>query len=92
MDPRTGHVLPGLAQVALEEGETVARNLEAELRDRPLEPFTFHDKGLVASVEAAAGSPTSLASPPAGGWPTCSKMPSSGSTARPSSTSTAGTQ
>src|SRR5262249_7796332 len=29
-DPRTGHVLPPLAQVALEEGETVARNLDAE--------------------------------------------------------------
>src|SRR5262249_34666506 len=27
-DPRTGHVLPPLAQVALEEGETVARNLD----------------------------------------------------------------
>ena len=33
-DPRTGHVLPPLAQVALEEGETVARNLDAEL-ERP---------------------------------------------------------
>ncbi len=31
-DPRTGHVLPPLAQVALEEGETVARNLDTELR------------------------------------------------------------
>jgi NADH:quinone reductase (non-electrogenic) len=50
VDPRTGHVLPALAQVALEEGETVARNLEAELKDRPLEAFTFHDKGFVTSV------------------------------------------
>ena len=50
VDPRTGHVLPALAQVALEEGETVARNLEAELRDKPLEAFTFHDKGFVTSV------------------------------------------
>src|SRR6185437_3718715 len=46
-DPRTGHVLPPLAQVALEEGETVARNLDAELRGRQLEAFTFHDKGFV---------------------------------------------
>ena len=30
-DPRTGHVLPPLAQVALEEGETVARNLNLSL-------------------------------------------------------------
>jgi NADH:ubiquinone reductase (H+-translocating) len=55
VDPRTGHVLPGLAQVALEEGETVARNLEAELRDRRLESFTFDDKGFVASVGARRG-------------------------------------
>jgi NADH dehydrogenase len=49
-DPRTGHVLPPLAQLALEEGETVARNLDAELNGRPLETFTFHDKGFVVSV------------------------------------------
>jgi NADH dehydrogenase len=55
VDPRTGHVLPALAQVALEEGETVARNLEAELRGRPLEAFSFHDKGFVASVGTHRG-------------------------------------
>jgi NADH dehydrogenase len=55
VDPRTGHVLPPLAQVALEEGETVARNLDAELRGRPLETFTFHDKGFVVSVGTRRG-------------------------------------
>lgn len=50
VDPRSGHVLPPLAQIALEEGETVARNLHAELSGRPLEEFTFHDKGFVVSV------------------------------------------
>jgi NADH dehydrogenase len=50
VDPRTGHVLPPLAQVALEEGETVAHNLDAELRGGRLEAFTFHDKGFVVSV------------------------------------------
>jgi NADH:ubiquinone reductase (H+-translocating) len=55
VDPRTGHVLPPLAQVALEEGETVARNLDAELKGRPLEPFTFHDKGFVVSVGTRRG-------------------------------------
>ncbi len=54
-DPRTGHVLPPLAQVALEEGETVARNLDAELTGRPLEEFTFHDKGFVVSVGPRRG-------------------------------------
>src|SRR6516165_10558672 len=54
-DPRTGHVLPPLAQVALEEGETVARNLDTELNGRPLEAFTFHDKGFVVSVGTRRG-------------------------------------
>jgi NADH:quinone reductase (non-electrogenic) len=54
-DPGTGHVLPPLAQVALEEGETVARNLDAELNGQPLEAFTFHDKGFVVSVGTSRG-------------------------------------
>lgn len=54
-DPGTGHALPSLAQVALEEGETVARNLEAELRGGRLEAFTFHDKGFVVSVGPRRG-------------------------------------
>ena len=54
-EPRTGHALPSLAQVALEEGETVARNLDAELAGRPLEAFTFHDKGFVVSVGTRRG-------------------------------------
>ena len=55
VDSRTGHVLPPLAQVALEEGETVARNLEADLAGLPLEAFTFHDKGFVVSVGTHRG-------------------------------------
>jgi NADH:ubiquinone reductase (H+-translocating) len=55
VDPRTGHVLPPLAQVALEEGETVARNLDAELTGGQLEAFTFHDKGFVVSVGTRRG-------------------------------------
>jgi NADH:ubiquinone reductase (H+-translocating) len=55
VDSRTGHVLPPLAQVALEEGETVARNLHGELTGKPLEAFTFHDKGFVVSVGTRRG-------------------------------------
>jgi NADH:ubiquinone reductase (H+-translocating) len=54
-DPRTGHVLPPLAQVALEEGETVARNLDAEIGGQPLEAFSFRDKGFVVSVGTRRG-------------------------------------
>ena len=49
-DPETGHTLPPLAQIALEEGETVAYNLQAELYGRPLQAFGFHNKGFVVSV------------------------------------------
>jgi NADH:ubiquinone reductase (H+-translocating) len=55
VDPRTGHVLPPLAQIALEEGETVARNLDAELRGKEQEAFTFRDKGFVVSVGTRRG-------------------------------------
>jgi NADH dehydrogenase len=53
--PETGHALPPLAQVALEEGETVANNLLAEIQGHPLERFTFHDKGFVVSVGGRRG-------------------------------------
>jgi NADH:ubiquinone reductase (H+-translocating) len=55
VDPRTGHVLPPLAQIALAEGETVARNLNAELNGQPLKPFTFHDRGFVVSIGTKRG-------------------------------------
>lgn len=55
MHPETGHALPPLAQVALEEGETVTNNLLAEIEGRPLERFTFHDKGLVVSIGGRSG-------------------------------------
>jgi NADH dehydrogenase len=55
VDPGTGHPLPPLAQIALEEGETVARNLDAELKGKPREAFTFHDKGFVVTVGTRRG-------------------------------------
>jgi NADH dehydrogenase len=55
VNPDTGRALPPLAQVALEEGETVARNLLAEIEGRPLESFTFHDKGFAVSVGGRSG-------------------------------------
>ena len=93
VDPGSWHVLPPLAQVALEEGETVARNLDAELRGRQLEAFSFHDKGFVVSIGAAPrGRRHRLPSPPAADWPTYSRTRSSGNTASPSGTCAAGTR
>jgi NADH dehydrogenase len=54
-DPRTGNVLPPLAQVAMEEGQRVARNLSGELKGKPQEPFGFRGKGFVVSVGAHRG-------------------------------------
>jgi len=54
-DPETGHALPPLAQIALEEGDTVAYNLQAELYGRPPRAFQFHDKGFVVSVGGERG-------------------------------------
>lgn len=54
-DPATGRALPPLAQIALEEGETVATNLLAEIEGRELEPFRFQNKGFVISVGGRSG-------------------------------------
>jgi NADH:ubiquinone reductase (H+-translocating) len=50
VDPATGHVVPPLAQIALDEAETVARNLVATLAGEPLEPYQFRFKGLIVSI------------------------------------------
>jgi NADH dehydrogenase len=55
VDPRSGHTLPPLAQIALDEGETVAHNIDAEALGRSLRPFVLHDKGIVVSVGPTSG-------------------------------------
>lgn len=55
VDAETGHALPVLAQVAVQEGASVANNLRATIEGRPLQPFTFRDKGFVVSVGGRSG-------------------------------------
>lgn len=55
IDAETGHALPVLAQVAVEEGESVARNLRATIEGKSLTPFQFRDKGFVVSVGGRKG-------------------------------------
>ncbi|HEX8833484.1 MAG TPA: NAD(P)/FAD-dependent oxidoreductase [Abditibacteriaceae bacterium] len=55
MNEQSGRPLPPTAQIALEEGETVAINLLAEIAGRELETFSFHNKGLVISVGGRSG-------------------------------------
>ncbi|GAC1445306.1 MAG: NAD(P)/FAD-dependent oxidoreductase [Chloroflexota bacterium] len=55
VDPSTGRALSPLAQTAIEEGESVARNLQATLEGQPLKPFKFMNKGFVVSVGGRTG-------------------------------------
>lgn len=43
-----GH--PQVAQPAIQQGELLAKNLKLLLKDKPMEPFTYNDKGTMATV------------------------------------------
>lgn len=43
-----GH--PQLAQVAIQQGKLLAKNLQRELRHAPMEPFAYTDKGSMAII------------------------------------------
>ncbi len=45
-----GEPLPGVAQVALQQGECVAENVMHAVRDEPLAPFRYHDLGTMATI------------------------------------------
>ena len=55
VDPNTGHALPVLAQVAVDEGDAVAHNLRASIEGLPLTPFVYRDKGFVITVGGRQG-------------------------------------
>jgi len=55
IDKETGLALPPLAQIALDEGDTVAANLKATIDGKPLQPFEFRSKGFVVGVGARRG-------------------------------------
>ncbi len=42
--------LPGIAPVALQQGRYLGRLLRDELRDRPRKPFSYYDKGQMATI------------------------------------------
>jgi NADH:ubiquinone reductase (H+-translocating) len=50
-----GSSLPGLAPVALQQGRCVAKNIEAALHRTPKQPFTYVDKGMMATIGRASG-------------------------------------
>jgi NADH dehydrogenase len=61
-DPQ-GKPYPWLAQHALREGRVLARNLEAAMDGKPLQPFVFETLGIMASLGHARGLGTVLGVP-----------------------------
>ena len=49
-----GKPLPGVAQVAIQQGRAVAANIGRELHGRPRQPFRYKDLGSLATIGRAA--------------------------------------
>jgi NADH:quinone reductase (non-electrogenic) len=49
-----GKMLPGVAQVAIQQGEWVAKNIARDLEHQPRREFHYHDKGSLATIGRAA--------------------------------------
>jgi NADH dehydrogenase len=54
MDKKTGHPLPGLAPVAMQQGRHVAKNVDHDLRRLTRQAFRYRDKGTLATIGRAA--------------------------------------
>ena len=54
-DPRSGKPYPPTAQHALRQAKTVAANVAATLRGRPLRPFSFRTIGQLAAIGRRTG-------------------------------------
>jgi len=51
----SGKMLPGVAPVAIQQGEYVAKAVARELEHQPRRSFQYHDKGSLATIGRAAG-------------------------------------
>jgi NADH dehydrogenase len=51
----SGKMLPGVAPVAIQQGEYVAKTLARDLEHQPRRNFHYHDKGSLATIGRAAG-------------------------------------
>jgi NADH dehydrogenase len=51
----SGKMLPGVAPVAIQQGEYVAKALARDLEHQPRRGFHYHDKGSLATIGRAAG-------------------------------------
>jgi NADH dehydrogenase len=50
----SGRMLPGVAQVAIQEGNWVGEMIGRDLEKQPRRPFHYHDKGSLATIGRAA--------------------------------------
>lgn len=54
IDAKSGHPLPGLAAVALQEGRYVGKSITRLVDHQPLAPFEYFDKGTMAQIGRGA--------------------------------------
>jgi NADH:ubiquinone reductase (H+-translocating) len=54
LNDEQGKMLPGVAPVAIQQGEWVARTVARDLEDQPRSNFHYHDKGSLATIGRAA--------------------------------------
>jgi len=50
----SGKLLPGVAQVAIQQGDWVGETIARDLEKQPRRPFHYHDKGSLATIGRAA--------------------------------------
>ena len=46
-------MLPGVAQTAIQQGKHVAKNIQAHMQSKQMEPFSYFDKGQMATIGRA---------------------------------------
>jgi NADH dehydrogenase len=54
LNDEAGKLLPGVAQVAIQQGNWVAETIARDLKNRPRGNFHYHDKGSLATIGRAA--------------------------------------
>lgn len=50
IDRATGNPLPGVAPVAIQQGQYLAKRIKAELKGKQIPPFQYWDKGTMATI------------------------------------------
>src|SRR5467141_1315670 len=54
LNDENGKMLPGVAQVAIQQGHWVADTIARDLQNQPRQNFRYHDKGSLATIGRAA--------------------------------------